>query len=211
MIFPVPYIPNENYRGSRGFGADRSKVAALLAIPGGKLKHGAVDLVVPPKTPVLAMEDGVVLSGPRKFFLNVYAIEVQHSRFIARYCEISEVGAVRIGAMVKEGQVIAYVGDQPGADMLHLELFSGMETGSLSLSSKDTNNAPYYRRKDLMDPTSVLDQLRGTVARAPFRRMSYRVEADGRKYVNFPSDLAGMALPVYRRLQQLGNSLLQKV
>lgn len=86
-----------------------------------------------------------------------------------------------------------------------------METGSLSLSSKDTNNAPYYRRKDLMDPTSVLDQLRGTVARAPFRRMSYRVEADGRKYVNFPSDLAGMALPVYRRLQQLGNSLLQKV
>lgn len=68
MIFPVPYIPNENYRGSRGFGADRSKVAALLAIPGGKLKHGAVDLVVPPKTPVLAMEDGVVLSGPRKFF-----------------------------------------------------------------------------------------------------------------------------------------------
>jgi hypothetical protein len=99
--------------------------------------------------------------------------------------------------------VIAYVGDQPGADMLHLELFSGTETGSLSLSSKDTKNAPYYRRKDLMDPTPVLDQLRGTVARAPFPRMKYRVEADGRKYVNFPPDLAGMALLVYRRLQQL--------
>ncbi len=123
VIFPVPYIPNENYRGGRGFGADRTAVAKLLKIPGGKLKHGAVDLIVPPKTPVLAMEDGVMLKGPYNFFLNVYAIEGQHSRFIARYCEISEIGAVRAGALVTEGQVIAYVGNQPGADMLHLELF----------------------------------------------------------------------------------------
>ena len=52
MMFPVPYIPSENYLGGRGFGADRSAVAALLKIPGGQLKHGAVDLIVPPKTPV---------------------------------------------------------------------------------------------------------------------------------------------------------------
>ena len=41
MIFPVPFIPKQDYRGGRGFGADRSKVALLLKIPGEKLKHGA--------------------------------------------------------------------------------------------------------------------------------------------------------------------------
>ena len=142
MIFPVPYIPSENYRGGRGFGADRSAVAALLKIPGGKLKHGAVDLIVPPKTPVLAMEDGVVIRGPYGFFLNVSAIEIQHASFVARYCEINPVTEVSGRQLVKEGQVIGYVGDQPGADMLHLELFSGSETGDLSLSSKNPKNAP---------------------------------------------------------------------
>ena len=72
MIFPVPYIPGENYRGGRGFGADRSAVAALLKIPGGKLKHGAVDLIVPPMTPVLAMADGIVVRGPYPFFLKAH-------------------------------------------------------------------------------------------------------------------------------------------
>lgn len=186
MIFPVPFIPVENYRGGRGFGADRSKVAELLKIPGGRLKHGAVDLIVPPKTPVLAMEDGVVIQRPYNFFLNVSAIEIQHSRFIARYCEIDPNTEVRSGP-VKEGQVIGYVGNQPGADMLHLELFSGAASGKLSLDKMNQKNAPYYRRSDMMDPTPVLDGLRFTVAQHAFRPMKLVKDSEGRKFVGFPA------------------------
>lgn len=185
MIFPVPYIPSENYRGGRGFGADRSAVAALLKIPGGQLKHGAVDLIVPPKTPVLAMAEGMVVRGPYPFFLNVYAIELQHTQFLARYCEIHPNTEVRNGHPVKEGQVIAYVGNQPGADMLHLELFSGAGSGDLSLNRADRRNAPYYRRSDLMDPTAVLDGIRFTVAQRAFP-MKYITDDAGRKFIDFP-------------------------
>ena len=186
MMFPVPYVPLENYRGGRGFGADRSAVAALLKIPGGKLKHGAVDLIVPPKTPVLAMEDGVVIRGPYGFFLEVSAIEIRHRRFIARYCEIDPHTEVKNGDPVKEGQVIGYIGNQPGADMLHLELFSGAASGDLSLNSKNPKNAPYYRRSDMMDPTPVLDGLRFSVAQHVFRPMKLVKDDKGRKFVNFP-------------------------
>jgi len=189
MMFPVPYIPSENYLGGRGFGADRSAVAALLKIPGGQLKHGAVDLIVPPQTPVLAMEDGVVTKGPYGFFLNVSAIEIKHTSFIARYCEIHPTTEVRAGEPVKEGQVIGYVGNQPGADMLHLELFSGTATGGLTLDSKNTKNAPYYRRKDMIDPTPILDRLRFTVAQRAFRPLKYVKDADGKIFVAFPPEV----------------------
>ena len=204
MIFPVPYIPSENYRGGRGFGADRSAVAALLKIPGGKLKHGAVDLIVPPKTPVLAMADGTVVQGPYLFFLNVYAIEVQHAQFLARYCEIHPNTEVKASQQVKEGQVIAYVGDQPGADMLHLELFSGGATGDLSLDRTDRRNAPYYRRSDLMDPTPVLDRIRFTVAQRVFRPMKLVTDPQGRKFVNFPPSVVATNI-VGTLAQSLGN------
>jgi|GEM_PF-6548965 len=182
MIFPVPFKPDYDWRGGRGFGADRSAVAALLKIPGGKLRHGACDLIVPNGTPVLAMEDGIVIRSGYAFFLGTWAIEVQHSQFIARYCEITSNVNVRVGQRVVEGQVIATVGNQPGADMLHLELFSGHATGNLSTDKNNPRNAPYYRRSDLMDPTPVLDGLVNTISgrKAPYY---YHTDEEGRKFL----------------------------
>ncbi len=182
MIFPVPFKPDYDWRGGRGFGADRSAVAALLKIPGGVLKHGACDLIVPFGTPVLAMGDGMVLRSGYAFFLNTWAIEVQHSQFIARYCEITSNVNVKVGQRVLEGQVIATVGNQPGADMLHLELFSGQATGDLSTDKNSKRNAPYYRRSDLMDPTPVLDSLVPTISgrKAPYY---YDTDEEGRKFL----------------------------
>ena len=189
MMFPIPFIPSLDWRGGRGFGADRSRVAKLLNIPGGKLKHGACDLVVPHGTPVLAMEDGVIVRPPYKFFLDTWAIEVQHGAFLARYCEIDRKTEVKSGC-VRKGQVIAYVGNQPGGDMLHLELFKGTESGDLT-TARTAKNAPYYRRKDLMDPTPILDSLRGNVIREKSKSYNYITDGDGRKFLK-PLTLADL-------------------
>jgi hypothetical protein len=53
-----------------------------------------------------------------------------------------------------EGQVIAYVGDQPGRDMLHIELYTGKRTGDLSQS----HHPPYDRRDDVFDGVAFLDR-----------------------------------------------------
>lgn len=164
MQFPLPFVPTSGYRGGLGFGADRSRVAQLLNIPGGRLRHGACDLLAKAGTPVVAMDDGVVVRSASLFFLNVYALEIRHPLWIARYCEIGSNVEVSAGSTVRAGQVIAYVGDQPGDDMLHLEMFSGAAAGDLSLDRNNPANAPYYRRSDLMDPTPILDSLLDTVA-----------------------------------------------
>ena len=172
MHFPLPFMPERNYVGGLGFDADRSAVARKLGtIPGNVLRHGACDLVAPPGTPVLAIDDGRVLRGPYPFFLGTYAIEVQHTNFIARYCEVACRTEVRKHDPVFAGQVIGYVGNQPGGDMLHLELFSGALTGELT-TAKTVANRPYYRRKDLMDPTALLDSLRD---RLPVKTKGWKV------------------------------------
>lgn len=161
MLFPLPFVPEASYRGGRGFGADRTAVAVRLGTcPGNVLKHGAVDLLAPAGTPVLAMDDGIVLCDPYWFFEGTYAIEIEHPNFIARYCEIARNTLVGKQSNVKAGQVIGYVGNQPGADMLHLELFSNTKSKGPLTTAKTVANQPYYRRKDLMDPTPILDALR---------------------------------------------------
>jgi hypothetical protein len=135
MRFPLPYVPTQSYRGGRGFGASREKVRKGL-------RHGAVDLMAPPGTPVLAIDDGVVIGGPSPFFRGTYALEVKHPSFVARYSEIARNTEVRVGSLVKAGQVIAYVGDQPGHDMLHLEMFAGTLDGALTQKGK-----PFDRRE----------------------------------------------------------------
>jgi murein DD-endopeptidase MepM/ murein hydrolase activator NlpD len=185
-MFPIPFVPALDYRGSRGWNADRSAVAKQLNIPGGVLKHAACDLIAPPGTPVLAVANGFVREVPYAFYpkegpLITYAFSVQHRGFVARYCEIDREVEVKPGDYVLEGQVIAYVGNQPGYDMLHLELYEGTEFGQLSTPNA---NAPFFRRKDVMDPTRFLDQWKHTAVWKKTAKWKYKPrDADGRLFL----------------------------
>ena len=176
MRFPLPFVPKITYKGGNGFGGNRDKVRKGL-------KHAANDLAAKPGTPVLAMAGGKVVGGPYSFFMGTYAIEVQHPDFLARYCEIDKRTEVKSGDAVLEGQVIAYVGDQPGQDMLHLEFFSGTSKGDLS--TKSGTHPPYDRRDDVFDGAKYLDQSKGTTTHLddPDNKFRYDVDAKGRKFV----------------------------
>jgi Peptidase family M23 len=184
MRFPLPFVPTKTYKGGNGFGASRDKVR-----PG--LKHAANDLAAPAGTPVLAMDSGRVIGGPSKFFRGTFALEIQHPQFIARYCEIDKATEVNVGDLVKEGQVIAFVGDQPGDDMLHLEFFKGKKTGNLSFSPG--THPPFDRRDDVFNGVKFLDATRHTAVHIEgvhTKKDDWRfvTDADGRKFLA-PMDL----------------------
>jgi murein DD-endopeptidase MepM/ murein hydrolase activator NlpD len=176
MKFPLPYVPTKTYKGGNGFGASRDNVRKGL-------KHAANDLAAPPGTPILAMDSGVVIGGPYEFFKGpTFALEIQHPQFIARYCEIAKVAEVKIGDLVKEGQVIAYVGNQPGADMLHLEFFTGELTGNLSFSPG--THPPFDRRDDVFNGVEFLDRTVHTVSHwEGAQAYRYYADSDGGKFV----------------------------
>ncbi len=145
MIFPLAEKPTLNWRGGRGFGAQRD---------GGR-KHAGCDLIVPEGTPIYAIADGRVTVGPYLFYHGTYAIEIVHPQFVARYCEIRGVAdGIGVGRVVKEGELIAYVGKMYRDSMLHLEMFTGAKKGPLT----DRSRTPFCRRADLIDPTAHLDR-----------------------------------------------------
>ena len=82
MQFPLPFVPTRSYKGGNGFGGSRESVRAGL-------RHAANDLAARPGVPVLAIDDGQVISDPYVFFRGTYAFEIRHPGFIARYCEIA--------------------------------------------------------------------------------------------------------------------------
>ena len=176
MRFPLPFVPKISYKGGNGFGASRDKVRKGL-------RHAANDLAAPPHTPVLAMEDGMAVSDLYSFYSGTYAIEVKHSQFIARYGELSKTAEIKNGDHIKEGQVIGYVGDQPGQDMLHLEFFSGKKTGRLSTSPG--THPPYDRRDDVFDGVKYLDDTRAsaTFKDDPKNVYNYYTDDTGRKFI----------------------------
>lgn len=163
--FPLHARPSLSYHESpRSFGARRD----------GKRKHAACDLYASAGTPILACLDGKVTRGPYLFYDVVYAIEVQHADgSVIRYGEIAERGhhgpAALYGDVVKEGQVIAYVGRMQSVkdSMLHFEMYTGVEPGPgqhggagggkwLAMLT-DTQRPPFMRRADLLNPTAFLD------------------------------------------------------
>jgi murein DD-endopeptidase MepM/ murein hydrolase activator NlpD len=175
MKFPLPFVPTQSYKGGNGFGASREKVRAGL-------KHAANDLRAEPGTPVLAMDSGVVIVGSSPFFRGTNALAIQHPQFIARYCEIAPTAEVKLGDCVKEGQVIAYVGNQPGNDMLHLEFFTGRLQGNLSYTP--STHPPYDRRDDVFNGVKYLDQTISTTTHWPGDyTWRYDTDADGAKFV----------------------------
>lgn len=124
----------------------------------GGRKHAGCDLIAPVETEILAMKDGTVVTIEDGFFKGASAVGINHGDFVARYCEIKPnlANGIKVGTTVKQGQVIAYVGQLEGisSSMLHLEIYTGTEQGNFT----NTNNLPYKRRGDLLNPTDILDK-----------------------------------------------------
>jgi murein DD-endopeptidase MepM/ murein hydrolase activator NlpD len=136
--------------GARYFGAARSDGRA----------HAAVDFIAPGGTPVYAMTEGTVIRTSI-FFQNTSAVEVRNTDgTVARYCEISP--SVQVGTTVRRGDVIGKImTNYAGTAMLHLEMYMGTATGSLSQSNNSNNYTyvkvrNYQRRSDLVDPTGAI-------------------------------------------------------
>ena len=117
IVFPLPVPPLNAYweHNQTSFGWRR---------PGGR-QHAGVDLEAHPKTPVLAVADGMVLRV-RAFYEGTTAIEVQHPGVgIVRYGEVDNFVLVHPLQKVLKGQATGFVGTRDNAtrSMLHLELY----------------------------------------------------------------------------------------
>jgi murein DD-endopeptidase MepM/ murein hydrolase activator NlpD len=150
--FPVPSFPDQSFTdgGVASYGSGRD---------GGARKHAASDLYQPVGTKIHAVDDGTILDT-YFFYSDTYAVEVKHPQFIVRYGEIRAnlAPGLKVGSKVKAGQWIASVGQMTCCrPMLHFEMFSGKGSGPLT----NTSVPPFYRRNDLINPTSNLLQWRG--------------------------------------------------
>lgn len=148
--------------GMRAFGSRRS---------GGSRAHAGIDLYFPDFTEVRAVADGTVIRGPHSFYLETYAIEIDHGAFVARYGELApeRTWPVQTGDTVTKGQSLGRVGilKKSGGKrlgvpsmMLHFEMYDKTQTGALTraagTSARHSNGKPFYRRRDLIDPTGFL-------------------------------------------------------
>lgn len=157
--FPLDFIPTASYHlggHARYFGARRS---------GGNRLHAGCDLLAPVGSPVYAMADGIVRDTQSYFYESTYSIEIQHGSKVVRYGELLASAAnsshlgflahLKKGVFVKKGAVIGYVGQlNSGNSMLHLEIYSGAESGPLT---QRRSSSQYKRRTDLLNPTRILD------------------------------------------------------
>ena len=160
FLFPFSTVPAESWEEApRSFGSWRA---------GGARLHAGCDLYFPRGTSIHAIADGVVTRGPYAFYAETFALEIDHGSFLARYGEIQSNTEVRAGASVRAGEKIARVGHLVGiqvpSDMLHLELYDKSMSGPLTVGSGSgsamRNGVPFMRRKDLIDPTTKLNEWR---------------------------------------------------
>lgn len=107
-----------------------------------------------------------MVRGPYEFYSDTFALEIDHGSFLARYGEVQGYTYVKAGDSVTAGQRIARVGHLVGidvpSDMLHLELYANTLSGALTQPAgnsllRSPDNVPFYRRKDLQNPTDRLN------------------------------------------------------
>lgn len=141
--------------GGRYFGASRD---------GGARAHAGIDIHYSSGAgvAVYAMESGKVIEYISNFYGGTSAVAIQHADgSVARYCEIST--SLRKGDTVTKGQQIATIkkNNQGGDTMLHLEIYLGTASGSLTNTSNTTydyvTKKVYSRRRDIVNPEFVLD------------------------------------------------------
>jgi murein DD-endopeptidase MepM/ murein hydrolase activator NlpD len=139
--------PESYHSGAGKFGANRDNGARL---------HSGCDLYMPVGTEVYATDEGIIRRISDKFYRNVGAIEIVHKTWIGRYCEITPLPILKVGDMIKAGQLIGYVAKIDGLNisMLHFEMYDDPEVKS-PLTVLGLNK--YNRRADLLDPTKFLD------------------------------------------------------
>lgn len=151
LCFPLSSVPAESYKtGARAFASYRTSTR----------KHGGIDLYHPFLSPIRAIADGTVIQPAYSFYDGTNALEVNHPGIgVVRYGEISSGKVIKFaaGERVTAGQLIAYVGflDSLRKSMLHFELYEGTAQGPLTVRS----NLPYQRRRDLKNPTDLMDRL----------------------------------------------------
>lgn len=155
-FFPFKRLPAVNWTEDiRRFGARRSN---------GKRAHAGCDLYFPTGTIIHAITSGTVLHDPYWFYDGTYALEIDHGAFIARYGEIQKHALVSKGDRVSPGQPIAKVGNLLSIvqSMLHLELYDKSAEGPLTVKTsrtkKTADGIPFWRRRDLIDPTPKLNE-----------------------------------------------------
>lgn len=155
-FFPFKNLPSVSWtEGMRRFGASRSN---------GKRAHAGCDLYFPVGTIIHAITSGTVTLGPYAFYDGTYALEIDHGAFLARYGEIQKQALVKAGDHVSAGQPIARVGKLHSIinSMLHLELYDKSAQGGLTVKNSQTKKTaggvPFWRRRDLIDPTPKLNE-----------------------------------------------------
>ena len=157
LFFPFTRMPHESWaEGMRAFGSKRDKGARV---------HAGCDLWFDPGTTIHAITAGTVIAKPYLFYHSTDALEIDHGNFVARYGEIKRGSAMlQVGEQVSAGQPIAKVGklDNMSISMLHLELYDKSAAGSLTVKNNQTkrnaDGKPFWRRRDLIDPTARLDE-----------------------------------------------------
>ena len=157
-LFPFAKLPVQKWTdGPRRFEANRDK---------GRRAHAGCDLYYPANTQIFAIADGVVLRDPYHFYDVVFALDVDHGDFIARYGEIRTDCALRAGERVRAGDAIAKIGKMRAVPtpMLHLELYDKSANGPLTEQNRarskkrKADGVPFFRRMDVIDPTALLHQ-----------------------------------------------------
>ncbi len=149
FTFPVGTMTDSYKSGYAQFGTNRSN---------GTRKHAGCDLYAAVGTPVFAVSQGTVFEKAH-FYKGTYSIAINHGSFSARYCELIPSFNVQVGMQVAEGDFLGMIGKMEGLSqsMLHFEMYNNSESGPLT---NKTNGSPYFRRGDLMNPTSFLDNIR---------------------------------------------------
>ena len=158
MIFPIKIKPLKDFTGSRSFGAERwfDKDKDGIRERNEIRLHAGIDLHSKEGTEVFAMESGKIWQFSPEYYLGTQALAIKGKNYTIRYCEIET--KLRAGKEVKEGDLIGTVKRCKGIPsiMLHVELFT-MINSNFPLTN--LNNAPYFRRSDLINPTNLLEQL----------------------------------------------------
>ena len=167
FCFPFASLPKQDWTNEpRSFGARRDH---------GARAHAGCDLYFDADTIIYSVTAGVVIRGPYPFYAGTFALEIDHGTFVARYGEVQKETFVKTGDKVVTGQRIAKVGHLVGisvsSDMLHFELYDKSATGPLTVgaaqSARTASGMPFMRRRDLIDPTSTLNDWQRTLAGTP--------------------------------------------